>query len=83
MFPMEVTALGATSCLLLLGIISADEAVSGFSNTAVITIGAMFIMSKALLKTGFLEVLTERVYQIAGKKKWITIVIFFITVSFI
>ena len=80
---MEVVALGATSFLLLIGIITPDEAVSGFSNKAVITIGAMFIMSKALLKTGFLEVLTEKVYQFAGQRKWVTIIFFFMTVSII
>ena len=82
-FPVEVVALGATSFLLLLGIISPDEAVSGFSNNAVITIGAMFIMSKALLKTGFLEVITEKVYRFAGERKWVTIIFFFLTVSII
>ena len=75
-FPIEVVALSATSFLLLMGIITPDQAVSGFSNKAVITIGAMFIMSKALLKTGFLEVVTEKVYQFAGKRKWITICFF-------
>ena len=60
--PMEVTALGVTGLLLLLGIIEPEEAISGFSNKAVIIIGAMFIMSKALLKTGFLEVFTEKVF---------------------
>ena len=82
-FPIEVVALSATSFLLLMGIITPDQAVSGFSNKAVITIGAMFIMSKALLKTGFLEVVTEKVYLFAGKRKWITIFFFFITVSII
>lgn len=81
--PMEVTALGITGILLLLGIIEPEEAVSGFSNKAVIIIGAMFVMSKALLKTGFLEVFTEKVYQVAGERKWLTILIFFITVSLI
>ena len=76
LIPLEVTALGATGLLLLLGIIDPNEAVSGFSNKAVITIGAMFIMSKALVKTGFLEVFTEKVYQVAGQRKWLTILIF-------
>jgi len=80
---MEVVALSATSFLLLFGIITPEEAVSGFSNKAVITIGAMFIMSKALLKTGFLEVLTEKVYLFAGQKKWFTIFVFFTTVAII
>tara|TARA_A100001015_G_scaffold258943_1_gene302538 strand:- start:2667 stop:4388 length:1722 start_codon:yes stop_codon:yes gene_type:complete len=80
---MEVVALSATTFLLLLGIITPEEAVSGFSNKAVITIGAMFIMSKALLKTGFLEVLTEKVYLFAGQKKWLTVLVFFMTVAII
>lgn len=75
--------MGATGLLLLLGIIDEVDAISGFSNKAVITIGAMFVMSKALLKTGFLEVFTEKVYQIAGQRKWLTILIFLITVSLI
>ena len=57
--PMEVTALGALGILLIFNIISWEEAISGFSNPAVITIGAIFIMSRALVKTGFLEVLTD------------------------
>tara|TARA_B000000609_G_C24176592_1_gene354504 strand:- start:284 stop:2005 length:1722 start_codon:yes stop_codon:yes gene_type:complete len=80
---MEVVALSATTFLLLFGIITPEEAVSGFSNKAVITIGAMFIMSKALLKTGFLEVLTEKVYLFAGQKKWLTVLVFFMTVAII
>ena len=80
---MEVVALSATTFLLLFGIITPEEAVSGFSNKAVITIGAMFIMSKALLKTGFLEVLTEKVYLFAGQKKCLTVLVFFMTVAII
>ena len=78
---MEVTALGATGFLLLLGIINADDAISGFSNRAVITIGAMFILSRALVKTGFLEVVTDYFYNIGGNWKWFSFTIFFIAVS--
>ena len=53
---MEVVAFGAVGLLLLFDIISIDEAISGFSNKAVITIGAIFIISHSLVKTGFLEV---------------------------
>ena len=60
--PMEVTALGTLGLLLVFNIITIDEAISGFSNKAVITIGAIFIISKALVKTGFLEVLSNYLY---------------------
>ena len=66
LFPMEVTALGTIGLLLLFNIITIDEAVSGFSNKAVITIGAIFIISSSLVKTGFLEVLANQLYKIGG-----------------
>ena len=80
---MEVTALGTLGLLLIFNIISIDEAISGFSNKAVITIGAIFILSRALVKTGFLEVFADFLYKMGGNKKWITFIIFFITTSFI
>ena len=81
--PMEVTALGAVGLLLVFNIISVDEAIAGFGNKAVITIGAIFIISKALVKTGFLEVLSNYLYKMGGNNKWLTFTIFFITTSII
>ena len=81
--PLEVTALAAVGLLLLFDIISIEEAISGFSNNAVITIGAIFILSRSLVKTGFLEVLAQFLYKLGGNNAWLTIGIFFITVSLI
>ena len=64
--PMEVTALGTLGLFLVFNIISIEEAIAGFSNKAVITIGAIFIISKALVKTGFLEVLSNYLYKFGG-----------------
>lgn len=81
--PMEVTALGAIGLLIVFNIITIEEAIAGFGNKAVITIGAIFIISKALVKTGFLEVLSNYLYRLGGNKKWLTFTIFFITTSII
>ena len=81
--PMEVTALGTVGLLLVFNIITIDEAIAGFSNKAVITIGAIFIISKALVKTGFLEVLSHYLYKLGGDNKWLTFSIFFITTAII
>ena len=81
--PMEVTALGTLGLFLVFNIISIEEAIAGFSNKAVITIGAIFIISKALVKTGFLEVLSNYLYKFGGNNKWVTFTIFFITTSII
>ena len=81
--PLEVTALAAVGLLLLFNIISIEDAVSGFSNNAVITIGAIFIISRSLVKTGFLEVLARFLYMLGGNSAWVTIAIFLFTVSLI
>ena len=52
--PVVIASVGAV-LMLLLGYISPKELLSVFSNPAPITIGAMFILSGALLRTGTLE----------------------------
>ena len=81
--PIEVTAMGAIGILLLFDVLTWQEAISGFSNPAVITIGAIFIMSRALVKTGFLEVFADFLVKKGGNRKWLTIFIFLFTVSII
>ena len=81
--PLEVTAMGAIGILLLFDVLTWQEAISGFSNPAVVTIGAIFIMSRALVKTGFLEVFADFLVKKGGKRKWLTMFIFLLTVSII
>jgi len=48
----DVIALGVTLLLLLTGTVTTAEGFSGFSNPAVITVIAMFILSSGLVRTG-------------------------------
>ena len=73
--PMEVTALGALALLLVFNIIDIQDAIDGFSNKAVITIGGIFILSRSLVKTGFLEVFAKFLSHWGGNYKWFTIFI--------
>ena len=81
--PLEVTALAAVGLLLLFNVITTEQALSGFSNNAVITIGAIFILSRSLVKTGFLEVLAQFLYKLGGNNVWVIVSIFLITVSLV
>ena len=81
--PFEVTAFGSLGVLLLFNIITPEQAVSGFSNKAVITIAAMFVLSRSIEKTGFLEVFADKLYTFGGNRKWLTIFIFLLTVAVI
>ena len=83
LLPLEVTALAAITLLVASGILTIEEAITGFSNKAVITIGAIFIISRSLVKTGIIEVLADYLYRLTGDKKWLTIFIFLFTISII
>ncbi len=48
------------------GFLTAEEAFSGFSNEATLTIAAMFILSSGLTKTGAIGWLSRRLTQVAG-----------------
>ncbi len=50
--------------LVLLGIISPQEGVMGFSNPATLTVAFMFILSHALLKTGALQLFGLRIAKV-------------------
>ena len=81
--PMEVTALATIGMLWACNILTIEEAISGFGNKAVVTIGAIFIISRSLVKTGFLEVFIDYFYRFAGNWKWFSFTIFFMMVSVI
>ena len=55
-----ITALITIAALTLGGIIPIDSALSGFASPATIAIGAMFVLSAGLIKTGALEPLTTK-----------------------
>lgn len=53
--PSDVLLMGATILLALCGIISPEEAFSGFVNKGVLTIAALYIIAAALRETGALD----------------------------
>ena len=53
--PFEATAALIIATLVLSGILTPGEALSGFSNPAVITIAAMYVLSAGLIRTGALD----------------------------
>ncbi len=54
-FPPVIMAVAGGVVMMALGYLPPDQALSVFANSAPITIGAMFVLSGALLRTGALE----------------------------
>ncbi len=57
---IDLVALLIMVTLIITGVITPEEGVSGFSNKATITVAFMFILSAALLKTGALQLMAHR-----------------------
>ncbi|TXI47088.1 MAG: SLC13 family permease [Lysobacter sp.] len=57
--PVDVVAILVLSSLLLFGVVTPGEALSGFSSPATITVAAMFVLSAGLQRSGVLRGLGE------------------------
>ncbi len=80
-FPIEVTAMGLLGVLVLLGFVTPEEAVAGLSNKAVVTIGALFVLSRALVKTGTLEAGAFWLSRKVGRNRWLGISVFLVVTA--
>ena len=54
-FPPDVTALALFATLMVTGLLPAGEALTVFSNPGPVTVGAMFVLSAALVKCGLID----------------------------
>ncbi len=64
--PLEVLALLVLGILAITGLVSPTEALAGFSNPAVVTIWAVFILSGGLTRTGIANILGRNLLKVGG-----------------
>lgn len=57
---IDLTAIFIMMALVITGVITPEEGVAGFSNSATLTVAFMFVISSALYKTGVLQLLAPR-----------------------
>jgi di/tricarboxylate transporter len=65
----DVVALAAFALCIIFGMLSADDVAGVFRNSAPLTIGAMFVLSAALTRTGVIEVLAHLFQRAAGQSE--------------
>ncbi len=65
----DLVALLLLVTLGLSGLVKADELFTGLSHSAVITILALFIISRGLERTGATRILGRRLYRVAGRSE--------------
>ncbi len=60
---LDAVGLGVIIALVTLGILPLEKALKGFSNSSVITIGALYVIGEGLTRTGALEFLAQWVLR--------------------
>lgn len=78
--PAAIAMIGAAA-FILLGFLDEPLALSAFSNSAPITIGAMFILAAALKRTGVLDALAASILQVAERSTFGALLLLGATVS--
>jgi di/tricarboxylate transporter len=65
--PVDFIALSVAILLMVFGVVTPEEGISGFSNPATITVMAMFILSAGISRTGAIQVVGDWLMKWGGK----------------
>ena len=80
--PVDLTAIGVMVALMTSGILSPLESVAGFANPAVITVGAMFLISKSMIRTGAVGFIGETVIHLSRGRAKLAMLLALLIVAF-
>jgi len=82
-YPMDFTALLVMVILMLTGLVTPAEGLSGFSHPATITVLALLILSIGLQSTGFVYFLSSNMIRFTGKSETriLLVIIFIVGIS--
>lgn len=80
-FPVDLVGLMVMGVLLLSGIITPEEGLSGFSNTATVTVAAMFVLSAGLYKTGAVNSVGRALARVGRWSFWLGLLVIMITIG--
>lgn len=78
---VDVVAFAVVVALALTGVLTPEQAFAGFSNPAVLTIAALFIIGGAVMNSGLAGALGRRVLHIAGENETRLIVVLMLAVT--
>jgi di/tricarboxylate transporter len=67
--PVELIALCVPVVLTVLGLINPNKALNGFASPAMATVGAMFVLSAGLVRTGLVQTFSRHLHKLAGKEE--------------
>ncbi len=78
---VDVISMMVLLSLILTGLLTVEEAFSGFSNPAVITVWAIYIVSEGLFFTGIADYIGQRILRVSGNEQARLTAVIMITVG--
>jgi di/tricarboxylate transporter len=79
--PVDLTSIGIMVVLTISGILAPTEAIAGFANPAVITVGAMFLISKGMIRTGAVAFISQKVIEYSRGRPTLAVFLILIIVG--
>ena len=79
--PIDLIALSVMATLLASGIITPEEGIAGFSNTATVTVAAMFVLSAGLFKSGVVNVIGVKLSGLGRRRTWLAMLCLLVTIG--
>jgi di/tricarboxylate transporter len=80
--PVDIVALLILVLLLVLGLVTPAQGLSGFSSQATIAVAAMFILSAGLQQTGALRFVAEVIARY-GTRPWLLVLLVMLSIGFV
>lgn len=78
---VDVVALGVVVSLVIFDVITIDQGIAGFSNKAVISIAALFVVGGAVFHTGLAQMIGAQVMRIAGTNERRLLIVLMLSVA--
>lgn len=80
-FPADLVAMLVMVSLLLSGVVTPQEGLAGFSNPATVTVGAMFVLSAALFRSGALNFVGRLLLSIGRRSESVALLVVMIGIG--
>ncbi|MFC2033447.1 SLC13 family permease [Chloroflexota bacterium] len=78
---VDLIAICTLITLVVLGLITPEQSLIGFANQATITIGAMFVVSMGLVRTGMVQWVAYHIDRLAGKGELRLLIVLCVTTA--
>lgn len=78
----DIVALCALVALMLLGILTPDEALAGFSSNVIIMMVGLFVVGGAIFQTGLAKMISSKLMKLAGQSETRLFVLVMLVTSF-